>query len=141
MVFEVNSNFGFPLNEDRTVKYKDVVLKNEDARKEDELVRKVDTPAEEVPAWKSQEGDHVELFATWSQLHEPNTRTRARTCPRTLSTRRTRSTCTTRTKDSKFLNTNDVVNYMEITKNEDVPHAVYLKKFVFHIVAVNSKKP
>ncbi|CAE7335570.1 unnamed protein product, partial [Symbiodinium sp. KB8] len=69
MVFEVNSNFGFPLNEDRTVKYKDVVLKNEDARKEDELVRKVDTPAEEVPAWKSQEGDHVELFATWSQLH------------------------------------------------------------------------
>ena len=65
MIFEVNHNFGFPLSEDRVTKYQEAALKKEDVRNESEPERN-DTPVEEVPTGKSQEGDHVEMFTTWS---------------------------------------------------------------------------
>ena len=135
MVFEVNHNFGFPLNENRRTKYQEATPENESARNVSQLERS-NAPVEEVPTGKSQEGDHVEMFTTWSQLHEPNTRRRSRTSPRTTPTRRTCSTSTTRTKERKVMYNNDVVNYKKVVKNEDVPRTEDFKKFVFHKVTV-----
>ncbi|CAE7946879.1 GIP, partial [Symbiodinium sp. KB8] len=69
MVFEVNHNFGFPLNENRRTKYQEATPENESARNVSQLERS-NAPVEEVPTGKSQEGDHVEMFTTWSQLHD-----------------------------------------------------------------------
>ncbi|CAE7199115.1 RE1 [Symbiodinium sp. KB8] len=69
MVFEVNHTFGFPLLEDRMVMKREAEPKNESMENASRHERSV-APVEEVPTGKSQEGDHVEMFTTWSQLHD-----------------------------------------------------------------------
>ena len=99
MVFEVNHTFGFPLHEDRMVMNREAEPKNESMENASRHEKSV-APVEEVPTGKSQEGDHVEMFTTWSQLHEPNTRRRTRTSPRTtsmLQEQKKTGTCTTPT--------------------------------------------
>ncbi|OLP87994.1 Retrovirus-related Pol polyprotein from transposon TNT 1-94 [Symbiodinium microadriaticum] len=73
MVFEVNHTFGFPLLEDRMVMKREAEPKNESMENASRHERSV-APVEEVPTGKSQEGDHVEMFTTWSQLHVSTTK-------------------------------------------------------------------
>ena len=135
MVFEVNHTFGFPLHDDRMVVKQEAYPKNESGMNASRHERSV-TPVEEVPTGKSQEGDHVEMFTTWSQLHEPNTKRRTRTISRTTPRTRTCTTGTTRTKENKSTYNIDVVKYEKIVKNEDVPRTEYFMKVVFHKVVV-----
>ncbi len=86
VVFEANETYGYPLTKNRMLNYKNKVLnlKNKDLNPkntdpENQREKKELTPAEVLPAGKSQEGDHTELFTLWSQLNEPNTRTRTST--------------------------------------------------------------
>ena len=147
MVFEVNETYGYPLAKDRLRKYnnnKNENLKLKNNAFESRVARKEIAPVEVLPAGKSQEGDHMELFTVWSHLHEPNTRTTSRTRTTSGATSRIRSwtPTSTRTKETKeeeqscnngFQN-NDVVEYHKALKNEEVPHLKYLKNFVFELV-------
>ena len=136
MIFEVNETYGFPLARDRMLNYQNNENKNE-------RERKVIAPAEALPAGKSQEGHHTELFTMWSHVHEPNTRTtaRTRTTPRTTSRIRSCTPTSTGPKETKeeqscnyVFENNDVVEYDEKLKSEEVPHLKYLKNFVFELV-------
>ncbi|CAE7216862.1 GIP [Symbiodinium sp. CCMP2592] len=140
MVFEVNETYGYPLTASRMLNYKNKVLSLDNKNPEKKHVIKEITPAEVVPAGKSQEGDHTELFTLWSHLHEPNTepRTRTRSTSRATSRRRTRTPSFTRTKEEESCNYSfhdgDVTEYNENLKNNEVPHLNYYKNLAFELV-------
>ena len=144
MMFEVNETYGYPLNKNRMLNYENKLPNLKNAAPENKHERKELTPAEVLPAGNSQEGDHTENFTLWSHVHEPNTRTRTRTrtSPRTTSRIRTCTPDSTRTKEAKeeeqscnsSFGENDVVEYNENLKNQEVPHMNYYKNFVFELV-------
>ncbi|CAE7331272.1 RE1 [Symbiodinium sp. CCMP2592] len=68
MVFQVNETYGYPLTANRMLKYKNKVLSLDNKNPKKKHVIKEITPAEVVPAGKSQEGDHTELFTLWKRV-------------------------------------------------------------------------